>query len=149
MKLENIRVYDIEECFKASKYPMATYTESVNGEITDRIKSLAQSPKGEGHDQFLTGIRVAFDLTFTVKAWTEAERYRFLEFVSSQSTMHRIAKFYLSKQYNKYVDPRMIKIMEPTIKKSIGKWKKVKKIFLAKKHSKASYLQIAGLRYKN
>ena len=73
MKLENIRVYDIEECFKASKYPMATYTESVNGEITDRIKSLAQSPKGEGHDQFLTGIRVAFDLTFTVKAWTEAE----------------------------------------------------------------------------
>ena len=41
------------------------------------------------------------------------------------------------------------KFMEPTIKKSIGKWKKVKKIFLAKKHSKASYLQIAGLRYKN
>ena len=105
MKLKNIRVYDIEECFKASKYPMAT-------EITDRIKSLAQSSKGEGHDQFLTGIRVAFDLTFTVKAWTEAERYRFLEFVSSQSTMHRIAKFDLSKQYNKYVDPRMIEIME-------------------------------------
>ena len=45
---------------------MATDTESVNGEITDRIKSLAQSSKGEGHDQFLTGIRVAFDLTFTV-----------------------------------------------------------------------------------
>ncbi len=40
-------------------------------------------------------------------------------------------------------------LKEPTIKKSIGKWKKVKKIFLAKKHSKASYLQIAGLRYKN
>ena len=112
MKLKNIRVYDIEECFKASKYPMATDTESVNGEITDRIKSLAQSSKGEGHDQFLTGIRVAFDLTFTVKVWTEAERYRFLEFVSSQSTMHRIAKFDLSKQYNKYVDPRMIEIME-------------------------------------
>lgn len=117
MKLENIRVYDMEECFKASKYPMAVDTEAVNGEITDRIKSLAQSPKGEGHDQFLTGIRVAFDLTFTVKAWTEAERYRFLEFVSSQSTMHRIAKFDLSKQYNKYVDPRMIEIMEELKKK--------------------------------
>ena len=112
MKLENIKVYDMEESFKASKYPMAVDTASVNGEITDRIKSLAQSPKGEGHDQFLTGIRIAFDLTFTVKAWTEAERYRFLEFVSSQSTMHRIARFDLSKQYNKYVDPRMIEIME-------------------------------------
>lgn len=112
MKLENIKVYDIEESFKASKYPMTVDTSAVNGEITDTIKKLAQSPKGEGHDQFLTGIRVAFDLTFTVKTWTEAERYRFLEFVSSQSTMHRIAKFDLSKQYNKYVDPRMIEIME-------------------------------------
>ncbi|MCR4780695.1 MAG: hypothetical protein K5876_06335 [Ruminiclostridium sp.] len=111
MKLENVKVYDIEECFKASKYPMAVDTSAVNGEITDRIIKLAQSGKGEGHDQFLTGIRVAFDLTFTVKAWTEAERYRFLEFVSSQSTMHRIAKFDLAKQYCKYVDPRMIDIM--------------------------------------
>ena len=111
MKVENVRVYDMEECFRASKYPMAVDTEAVNGDITERIVSLAQTPKGEGHDQFMTGIRVAFDLTFTVKAWTEAERYRFLEFVSSQSTMHRIAKFDLSKQYNKYVDPRMIEIM--------------------------------------
>lgn len=111
MKIENVRVYDLEECFKASKYPMAVDTDSVDGEMTNRIISLAQSGKGEGHDQFMTGIRVAFDLTFTVKAWTEAERYRFLEFVSSQSTMHRIAKFDLSKQYNKYVDPRIIEVM--------------------------------------
>ena len=112
MKLENIKVYDMEECFRASKYPMAVNTESVSGEITETIKKLAQSPKGEGHDQFLTGIRVNFDLTFTIKAWTEAERYRFLEFVSSQSTMHRISKFNLGEQYNEYVDPRIIEIME-------------------------------------
>ena len=63
------------------------------------------------HGQFLTGIRVAFDLTFSNKAWVEAERYRFLEFVSSQSTMHRITRFNLRDQYNKYVDPRVIDIM--------------------------------------
>ena len=74
MKVENIKVYDLEESFKASKYPMAVDTSAVDGSITDRIKSLAQTPKGEGHDQFMTGLRVAFDLTFTVKAWTEAER---------------------------------------------------------------------------
>lgn len=112
MKIKNVKIYDLEESFKASKYPMAVDTDDVNGDITPRIISLARTPKGEGHDQFLTGIRVAFDLTFTVKAWTEAERYRFLEFVSSQSTMHRIAKFDLSQQYCKYVDPRMIEIME-------------------------------------
>lgn len=107
----NARVYDLEESFRASKYPMAVDTDSVNGNMTERIRKLAQSGKGEGHDQFLTGIRVAFDLTFTVKAWTEAERYRFLEFVSSQSTMHRIARFDLDEQYCEYVDPRMIEIM--------------------------------------
>lgn len=109
--VSNVKVYDLKESVKASKYPMSVDTESVNDEITDRVRSLAQSGKGEGHDQFMTGIRVAFDLTFTVKAWTEAERYRFLEFVSSQSTMHRISKFDLDRQYSKYVDPRMIEIM--------------------------------------
>lgn len=112
MKIENVKVYDLEESIKASKYPMAVNTSVCNSEITDTVKSLAHSPKGEGHDQMLTGIRVAFDLTFSNKAWVEAERYRFLEFVSSQSTMHRISKFDLNKQYNKYVDNRIIAIME-------------------------------------
>jgi hypothetical protein len=58
---------------------------------------------------------VAFDLTFTNKAWVEAERYRFLEFVSSQSTMHRITKFDLTNQYNEYVDPRIIEIMQEKV----------------------------------
>lgn len=110
--ISNVKIYDLEESIRASKYPMATDTSILTSEITKTVKSLAQSGKGEGHDQFLTGIRVAFDLTFTVKAWTEAERYRFLEFISSQSTCHRIAKFDLDKQYCEYVDPRIISIME-------------------------------------
>ena len=67
------------------------------------------------HAQFLTGIRVNFDLTFSNKAWVEAERYRFLEFVSSQSTMHCITKFDLNEQYNEYVDPRIIEIMREKV----------------------------------
>jgi len=111
MIVSNVKVYDLEESIKASKYPMAVDTESCTCDITDTVKKLAQSGKGEGHDQFMTGIRVNFDVTFSVKCWTEAERYRFLEFVSSQSTMHRIAKFDLDKQYVEYVDPRIIEIM--------------------------------------
>lgn len=109
--ISNVRVYDLDESIRASKYPMATDTSILTSEITKTVKSLAQSGKGEGHDQFLTGIRVAFDLTFTVKAWTELERYRFISFISSQSSMHRISKFDLDKQYIEYVDPRMITIM--------------------------------------
>lgn len=117
MRMANIKVYDLEESVKASKYPMAVDTNALSGDITETVKKLAQSPKGEGHDQFLTGIRVNFDLTFSIKAWTEAERYRFLDFVSSQSTMHRLSKFNLRLQYNKYVDERVIEIMENLVAK--------------------------------
>ena len=118
MKIENVKVYDLEESLAAARYPMITDLETVDLGLEDekahsleRGAQLAHA-KGGGHDQFLTGIRIAFDLTFSNKAWVEAERYRFLEFVSSQSTMHRITKFNLSEQYNEYVDKRVIEIME-------------------------------------
>lgn len=112
MKIESIKVYDLEESIKASKYPMATDTESCTSDITDTILNLAKTPVGSGHSQFTAGIRVAFDLTFSNKAWVELERYRFITFVSSQSTMHRITKFDLDKCYNKYVDKDIIKIIK-------------------------------------
>ena len=115
MKIENVRVYDMEESIRASKYPMATDTDLCNSDITNTVINLAQSKKGSGHDQYLTGIRVAFDLTFSNKAWVELERYGFIDFVSSQSTMHRITKFDLKNQYNEYVDPRIIKIMQEKV----------------------------------
>ena len=115
MKLENIKVYDLEESLVASGYPMRTNLTSREPDEKDIKRGLALTKASNGngaHAQWLTGVRVAFDLTCTNKMWVEAERYRFLEFVSSQSTMHRITKFNLSDQYNKYVDPRAIAIME-------------------------------------
>ena len=117
MKVENVKVYDLEESIIASGYPMETNTAYNNDVVTEldmkRAKNLVKATfaDNQAHGQFLTGIRVAFDLTFTNKAWVEAERYRFLEFVSSQSTMHRISKFNLNEQYNEYVDARIVGIM--------------------------------------
>ena len=116
--VSNIRIYDLDECFHASGYPMRTSTEWEEARESElkRGVNLSQAADWQGaHDQFLTGIRVSFDLTFSNKAWVEAERYRFLEFVSSQSTMHRITKFDLHNQYNEYVDPRIIEIMEEKV----------------------------------
>ena len=115
MKFENVKVYDLEESLVASGYPMRTTLAQREADEKDIKRGLALTKASNGngaHAQWLTGVRVAFDLTFTNKAWVEAERYRFLEFVSSQSTMHRITKFDLAGQYNKYVDPRAIEIME-------------------------------------
>ena len=116
--VSNVKIYDLDECFHASGYPMRTSTEWEEARESElkRGVNLSQAADWQGaHDQFLTGIRVSFDLTFTNKAWVEAERYRFLEFVSSQSTMHRITKFDLRNQYNKYVDPQIIEIMEEKV----------------------------------
>lgn len=114
----NVKIYDLEESLHAAGYPMRTTTEweEAPSATLKRGVNLSKAADWVGaHDQFLTGIRVAFDLTFSNKAWVEAERYRFLEFVSSQSTMHRITKFDLHNQYNEYVDPRVIEIMREKI----------------------------------
>ena len=117
--VSNVDIYDLEKSILASGYPMRTTIP--DRDITEkdlaRCKNLVNATKtGNGaHAQFMTGIRVNFDLTFSNKAWVEAERYRFLEFVSSQSTMHRITKFNLDNQYNEYVDPRIIKIMKSKV----------------------------------
>ena len=121
MKVENVRIYDLEESLIASGYPMrtmATQDRDLDEKDLKRGHNLSKAcDRGNGaHGQYLTGIRVNFDLTFTNKAWVEAERYRFLEFVSSQSTMHRITKFDLHEQYNEYVDPRIIDIMEEKVR---------------------------------
>ncbi|MCM1222849.1 MAG: hypothetical protein NC548_51165 [Lachnospiraceae bacterium] len=109
--ISNVKVYGLENAVRGSKFPMAVNVEEVDSEITDTTKKLGQSSIGSGHDNFLNGIIAQFDLTFTVKAWTEAERYHFFDFISSQSTMHRIASFDLNNQYIKYTDKRIISIM--------------------------------------
>ena len=110
--VKNAKVYGLEDSIRRAKFPLAVDIEKLNSDLTPGIKALAQSNQGEGHDQWLTGVIVQFDLTFSNKAWVEAERYHFFDFVSSQSTMHRIAKFDFNNVYNKYVDPQIIKIMK-------------------------------------
>ena len=119
--ISNVKIYDLEESLIASGYPMRTkkIIHDLNTQDFERGERLVKATlKGNtAHHQFLTGIRVNFDLTFTNKAWVEAERYRFLEFVSSQSTMHRITKFDLDGQYIEYVDPRIIEIMKEKVER--------------------------------
>ena len=113
--ISNTKIYGLDESIIRAKYPMSTDTSVLNSDVTKGILALAQCEKGTGHDQWLTGVVVQFDLTYTVKAWTEAERYHFLNFVSSQSTMHRIAQFDLDQQYDEHTDPRIIEIVKELV----------------------------------
>lgn len=113
--VENVCLYDVKESIKASKYPMSVDINKLNDDVTKTVKKLASTDVGSGDDNFLNGFRIAFDLTFSNKAWVEMERYHFMDFVSSQSTMHKITKFELKSQCNKYVDSRIIDIVQEYI----------------------------------
>ena len=113
--VSNAKVFGLEDSIRRAKLPMSTDPNALNKELTDGIKKLAQSGRGEGHDQWLTGVIVQFDFTFSNKGFVEAERYHFFDFVSSQSTMHRIAKFNLDEAYNEHVDQRIIAMMKEKV----------------------------------
>ena len=114
--VSNAKVFGLEDSIRRAKFPMSVDPEALSKELTKGIKALAQSGRGEGHDQWLTGVIVQFDFTFSNKGYVEAERYHLFDFVSSQSTMHRIAKFDLDEAYNEYVDPRINDILKEKVK---------------------------------
>ena len=114
--VSNAYVYGLRNSIRGAKFPMSVDVDSVTDELTKGIEALAKTRPGEGHDQWLTGVVVQMDLTFTNKAWVEAERYSNLKFISSNSTMHKMIKFDLDKSYNEYVDPRVIEIMKEKIR---------------------------------
>lgn len=140
--VNRVYVYGFEESIRGSKFPMATDLESLNTDFAKSTIRLATSAMGEGHDNFLNGIIVQFDLTLTNKAWVEAERYHFLDFVSSQSTMHRITRFDLDKAYIEYVDPRMIEIMKEKVQQYNELSEKAKTDASLNEELKRRYLEI-------
>jgi hypothetical protein len=108
MRVENVCVYGFDESVKGAKFPMSVDTSTLNCEVTKGVDALGRAEIGSGHDNFLNGIIVQFDLTCSNKMWVEMERYHFIDFVSSQSTMHRIAKMDFVKSFNSYVTARTV-----------------------------------------
>ena len=127
--ISNIEIYGLARSIFRSGYPMLnkspTETEfktevskiekdiDINNFENVHIKraiSLANA-KGGGHNQFLTGIIAQFDLSFSNKAWVEAERYTFLNFISSMSTMHRIDKININSCCNNYVSEDILNVV--------------------------------------
>ena len=113
--VSNVRVYGLDEAIRAAKYPKAVELDGLTAELTKGIKACSTCPTGTGHDNFLKGIIVQFDLTISEKAWLQAERYRFLDFVSSCSMMHKLQNMNPRTQCNRYVDPRVIDVLNEKI----------------------------------
>lgn len=127
LEVKNVEVLGLARAIKASGNPMTL------GEVDTRVdldllsaqekddflkKDLARSTKlgsadrGSGHDNFLSGIVVQFDVKYPQYWSMEFQRYHFAQIVSSQSKMHRLClaatKDEFDGMFNKYVDREMI-----------------------------------------
>lgn len=114
-KISNVEVYGLERAIRTAKYPKAVDIDKLNSELTQGIQGCLSCNTGEGHDNALKGIIVQFDLTGSQNFWQQWLRYNFAPIVSSQSKMHKITKFSLKKQCNRYVDGRIIDIVQEKI----------------------------------
>lgn len=112
MQINDVTISGLTTSIYYSGLPMATRDWEISDRDFKRADTLAATPMGSGHDNFLNGVVVHFYVKATNKWWTEMQRYHFIDFVSSQSTMHRLTKFDLDDFYNEYVDPRIIEIMK-------------------------------------
>lgn len=118
-EIKDIKVYDLEECIIASGYAMRTapynyLEESIDDNLNhhiERCKKLVKASKNSDihcHDNFLTGIRVSFDIKYPQYLSPEMQRYHFFDIVTSMSKMHRILKLDIKKSCNKYVNQTAI-----------------------------------------
>lgn len=118
-KIENTNVYGLDKSLIASGNPLRVQMDDNTMSATDsdlkRAVKLGTSGTGEGHDQFLTGIIVQFDIYAPLAMWKELQRYHFLDFVSSQSTMHKLTSFDIETQCVSDTDPRVISILKELI----------------------------------
>ena len=116
IEIKNVRTFGLDRVLVASGNPMSvgeidTLKQFEMNDI-ERLKRLGKVASGSGHDNALKGIIVQFDIKYP-QYWTpEAQRYHWLDIVSSQSKMHRLTTcgktedFY--KMFNKYVDESII-----------------------------------------
>ena len=124
MKFKNVKVYGLYESMIRSGYPMQVGEpmelkyeypfQFVPDERDDiRAKKLANSPIGSGHNNFLKGIIVQFDMSYPQYFTPQLQRYHWIDIVSSQSKMHSLTKIKDVKgSCNKYVLSDSIKIIE-------------------------------------
>ena len=121
LQLENWKVYDLKEsviaCRNAMRITPAQITDEEFNASMPRAIILANSPSGSGHQTFLSGIRVSFDIKYPNYISPELQRYHWIDIVSSSSKMHRLSSMDMDTCFNKYVTDESKEQMKRLVKK--------------------------------
>ena len=109
LRVTNVKVYDLEEsiiaCRNAMRLEPAIYSQEEFAKSLERARKLAATETGSGHQTFLSGIRVSFDLIYPNYISPELQRYHWIDIVTSSSKMQTLSKMADDPdRYNKYVN---------------------------------------------
>lgn len=123
LEIHNAKIYDLKEsiiaCRNAMRLEMPEYTEEEFEKGLERAKKLVQASKKSQnvkcHDNFMTGIRVSFDLKYTQYITKQCQRYHWFDYVSSSSLMHRLVKMDADSACNKYVSKASVEQLQKDI----------------------------------
>lgn len=115
MKITNEQIYGLEFAGRTSGFPMRTEFEKdeESSKKMNRLKKLGNAKIGSGHDCALKGIIVNFEIEYDMFWTPQLQRYHFIDFISSSSSMH---KGKMGIKYNEYVDDRIKVIVDEYIK---------------------------------
>ena len=121
LQIENWKVYDLKEsviaCRNAMRITPAKITDEEFNASMPRAIILANSPSGSGHQTFLSGIRVSFDIKYPNYISPDLQRYHWIDIVSSSSKMHRLSFMDMDTCFNKYVTDESKEQMKRLVKK--------------------------------
>ena len=114
----NTEVFGYEKAIKASGNPMRTEFDRTDLTEKDynRAVKLGSCVGGQGHDNYLKGVIVQFDIIAPLYWWKQAQRYHWFDFVSSQSTMHSLLKFDVTTQCVGTTSPKVLAIIDKMVK---------------------------------
>lgn len=119
VEIKNVKIYELEEsviaCRNAIRTEMPEYTQEEFQKSLERAIKLAKMPSNSGHANFLTGIRVAFDIKYPNYFTPELQRYHFIDIVTSSSKMHRLVKMNMDMCFTKYVKKQSIDLMKQLV----------------------------------
>ena len=90
LEFSNVKVYDLRESIISCRNAMRLEAPDYNSEEEfnkglDRAKKLVNASKNDSnvkcHDNFLTGIRVSFDMKYTQYISKQFQRYHWFDYV--------------------------------------------------------------------
>lgn len=123
VEIRNTKVYDLEESVIASRNAMRTEMPEYSKEEFENslkraiklVQASNKSPNVKCHDNFLTGIRVSFDIKYPQYITPELQRYHWIDIVCSSSKMHRLMFRKADESCNEYTPQESVDALQRAI----------------------------------